>query len=57
MRFEIVFLASRNFGPDSLGLVGRCGWFVLRALKAAESIAIVRLSNGVDSAEIEGGGV
>ena len=57
MRFEIVFLASRNFGPDSLGLVGRCGWFVLRALEAAESIAVVRLRIGVDSVEIEGGDV
>jgi hypothetical protein len=31
-----------DFGPDSLGLVGKCEWFVLRACGAAESNAVVR---------------
>ena len=41
MKFEIVFLTSRIFGPGSLGLIGRCRWFVLRASGTAESIAVV----------------
>ena len=42
MKFEFGFFASRIFGPDSLGLVARYGWFVLRASGAAELIAVVR---------------
>jgi nitrate reductase NapE component len=39
--FKFVCFASRNFGPNSLELVGRYGWFVLRASWAFESIAVV----------------
>jgi hypothetical protein len=29
IKFEIGYFASKIFGPDSLGLVERYGWFVL----------------------------
>jgi hypothetical protein len=43
MEFEFGFFVSRIFGPGSLGLVCKYGWFALRASGAAESNAVVRL--------------
>jgi hypothetical protein len=40
---EIFFLALRIFSTGSLGVVGKCGWFALKASGVAELIAIVYL--------------
>ena len=41
MRSKIIFLVSRIFGPECLGLVGRCRWFVLGASRATGTNASV----------------